>query len=71
MPRPGSGARVVFIGCFGAAPRGDWIVSHLEQEGVDTRYVVRDPTVETGVVIIWMMARQATTAVMEPNWIGF
>jgi ribokinase len=46
------GARVAFIGCVGDDRRGDQLYDHLQAEGVDVRYVVRDDRAPTGVTLI-------------------
>ena len=46
------GARAAFLGCMGSDERGDWILEELKEEGVDTRFVVRDAEAETGVVLL-------------------
>ncbi len=46
------GALVTFIACVGADALGDQAVQGYEAEGIDTRYVVRDPDAPTGVALI-------------------
>lgn len=46
------GALVTFIACVGADVLGDQAVRGYETEGIDTRYVVRDPDAPTGVALI-------------------
>ncbi|MDQ2799050.1 MAG: ribokinase [Armatimonadota bacterium] len=46
------GAVVTFIACVGADSLGDAAVLNFEAEGIDTRYVVRDPDAPTGVALI-------------------
>jgi len=46
------GAVVTFVACVGADALGDGLVLGLEAEGIDTRYVVRDPDAPTGVALI-------------------
>ena len=46
------GALVTFIACVGADALGDQAVLGYEAEGIDTRYVVRDPDAPTGVALI-------------------
>lgn len=46
------GAVVTFIGCVGTDSFGDTLVLNLENEGIDTRFVVRDPDAPTGVALI-------------------
>ena len=46
------GAGVTFVGCIGEDQRGDRVLEQLNDEGVDTQYVVRDPSAPTGVALI-------------------
>ena len=46
------GAVVTFIACVGTDGLGDGLVLGLEAEGINTRYVVRDPDAPTGVALI-------------------
>ena len=46
------GGRVALIGRAGADARGDIALARLNGEGVDARYVVRDDSAATGVVLI-------------------
>ncbi len=46
------GAVVTFIGCVGADSFGDMLVLNLENEGIGTQFVVRDPDAQTGVALI-------------------
>lgn len=46
------GAVVTFIACVGADTLGDAAVLGFEAEGIDTRYIVRDPDAPTGVALI-------------------
>ncbi len=46
------GALVTFVACVGADMFGDSMVLGFEGEGIDTRYVVRDPDAPTGVALI-------------------
>lgn len=46
------GAVVTFIGCVGADNFGDILVLNLENEGINTQFVVRDPDAQTGVALI-------------------
>jgi ribokinase len=50
------GARVAFVGCVGRDQRGDWVLDRLRAEGVDTQYVVREPSAQTGVALIQIAA---------------
>ena len=46
------GAVVTFIGCVGADGFGDMLALNLENEGISTQFVVRDPDAQTGVALI-------------------
>ncbi len=46
------GAVVTFVGCVGTDSFGDLMVLNLENEGINTKFVVRDPDVTTGVALI-------------------
>jgi len=46
------GARVAFVARVGSDIRGDALLRLLNQEGVDTRFVVRDSSTSTGVALI-------------------
>lgn len=46
------GARVAFVARIGDDARGESLLSRLQAEGVETRYIVRDPTAPTGVALI-------------------
>jgi ribokinase len=46
------GAVVTFVGCVGADSFGDLTVLNLENEGIDTQFVTRDPDAATGVALI-------------------
>ncbi len=46
------GAVVTFVGCVGADGFGDMLVANLENEGIHTQFVVRDPDAPTGVALI-------------------
>jgi len=48
------GALVTFVACVGADMFGDQAVLGYEAEGIDTRYVVRDPDAPTGVALIYV-----------------
>lgn len=63
------GARVAFVGCLGQDARGDWILARFADEQVDTRYVLRDPTELTGVVLIQVdqQGQKQTLAVLGAN----
>ncbi len=46
------GAVVTFVGCVGADGFGDMLVLNLENEGINTQFVIRDPDAQTGVALI-------------------
>lgn len=46
------GAVVTFVGCVGTDSFGDMLALNLENEGIDTQFVVRDPDAQTGVALI-------------------
>jgi ribokinase len=46
------GAHVAMVARVGADARGDQIIAGFKDEGVDTRYIVRDPTTPTGMSLI-------------------
>ncbi len=46
------GAVVTFVGCVGTDSFGDLLVLNLENEGISTEYVTRDPDAATGVALI-------------------
>lgn len=46
------GAVVTFVGCVGADSFGDMLVGNLENEGIHTQFIVRDPDAPTGVALI-------------------
>ncbi len=48
------GGLVTFVACVGADALGDAAVLGLEAEGVDTRFVVRDPDAPTGVALVFV-----------------
>ena len=46
------GAVVTFVGCVGTDSFGDLLALNLENEGIATEFVVRDPDAATGVALI-------------------
>jgi ribokinase len=46
------GCRVALVARIGADDRGNWLLDQLTGEGVDVRYIGRDPDVPTGVALI-------------------
>jgi len=52
-----AGARVTFIACIGGDDFGDAAVAGLRREKIDTRYVVRNKQVPSGVALIMVDAR--------------
>jgi len=57
------GARVAFVGRVGADQRGRELIAQLKAEGVDCRYVVRDPRHATGTALI-MVAGDGEKAIL-------
>lgn len=57
------GARVALVARVGTDGRGDDLVDHLRTEGVDTRYVARDPAAPTGVALV-LVARGGKKEIM-------
>src|SRR5688500_7230063 len=46
------GARVALVGAVGADERGDALIRHLQQEGVNTSGMLRRSDAETGAAVI-------------------
>lgn len=46
------GATVAFVARVGADDRGDAVLEHLKQEGVDTRCCLRDPDEQTSAILL-------------------
>ena len=46
------GAVVTFVGCVGTDGFGDMLALNLENEGISTQFIVRDPDAPTGVALI-------------------
>jgi len=61
------GARVALVARLGGDDRGDALLADLTAEGVDTRYVVRDPKVPTGVALLQVDARGAKQSLSVPG----
>ena len=51
------GAQVTFVGRLGSDVFGDQAIAGYEAQGIDTRYVVRDEHVASGVALIFVDAR--------------
>jgi ribokinase len=45
------GARVALVARIGQDPRGDAVLAKLREEGVETRFITRDPQAPTGVAL--------------------
>ena len=58
------GAQVTFIGRVGKDMFGDTAIEMWQREGINTRYVVRDPTLATGVAPIFVEERTAENAIV-------
>ena len=62
------GAVVTFVGCVGTDAFGDMLALNLENEGVGTQFVVRDPDAPTGVALITVDERFGeNTIVVAPG----
>lgn len=61
------GAKVTFIARLGNDDRGDAMLKKLNDEGVDTRYVVRDPTTPTGAAVIHVEESGQKQIFSSPN----
>jgi len=61
------GSRVAFVARTGADMRGGELLHRLQTEGVDTRYVIRDPESPTGVALISVDARGQKAIVAFPG----
>lgn len=61
------GAEVCFIGCVGQDNFGDQTVANLAKEGIETRYIVRDPDHPSGVALIAVMPRGENAIVVAPG----
>lgn len=58
------GAQVTFVGRVGKDMFGDTAVEMWQREGINTRYVVRDPTLATGVAPIFVEERTAENTIV-------
>lgn len=58
------GARVAMIGRTGADSFGETLLSALKNDGVDTRYIPRDPVAASGVALITVSAEGKNTIVV-------
>lgn len=61
------GARATFIGAVGKDIIGDFLVSHLESGGIDTRWVRRDPDCSTGCAFITLYPSGNNSIVVDPG----
>jgi len=61
------GARVSMIGRVGADNFGEALLLTLENDGVDTQYISRDPAAATGVALITVSAAGQNTIVVAPG----
>jgi ribokinase len=61
------GARVALVARVGADDQGEALLSHMKREGVDTRYVVRDPQAPTGVALLQVDERGAKQSLSVPG----
>jgi ribokinase len=58
------GAQVTFVGRVGKDMFGDTAIEMWQREGINTRFVVRDPTLATGVAPIFVEERSAENAIV-------
>ncbi|MDQ2800487.1 MAG: PfkB family carbohydrate kinase, partial [Armatimonadota bacterium] len=58
------GAQVTFVARLGADMFGDTAIRGFEAEGIDTRYVVRDPDAPSGVALIEVDETTGENAIM-------
>jgi ribokinase len=61
------GARVALVARVGADDRGEALLAHVKAEGVDTRYMVRDPQMPTGVALLQVDARGTKQSLSIPG----
>jgi ribokinase len=61
------GARVALVARLGGDERGEGLLAHLAAEGVDTRYVARDPLAPTGVTLLQVDERGAKQSLSVPG----
>lgn len=61
------GAQVAFVGRVGKDDRGDALVAHLREEGVETRYVVRDDAAYTGVALVMVEEKGEKQIMVAPG----
>jgi len=62
-----AGGRVAFVGCVGADAFGDRQTAGLAAEGIDVRFVKRDPSAATGVGLIVVDARGENQIAVAPG----
>jgi len=51
------GARVTFVACLGNDIFGEQAIANYQREGIDTRFIVRDPQAASGVALIFVDAQ--------------
>src|SRR6476646_10909621 len=61
------GARVAFVARIGKDDRGQTLMANLEAQGVDTRYLIRDPHAATGVALIMVGQGGETQILTAPG----
>jgi ribokinase len=61
------GARVAVVARVGADDRGEALLAYMKREGVDTRYVARDPQAPTGVALLHVDARGTKQSLSVPG----
>lgn len=62
-----AGGRVAFVGCVGADAFGDRAAAGLAAEGIDVRFLKRDPSRSTGVGLIVVDARGENQIAVAPG----
>lgn len=61
------GSRVAFVGCIGRDERGDDLLRGLKNEGVDSRFVIRDSKAATGAALIMVDHRAEKQIMTAPG----
>jgi ribokinase len=61
------GAAVVFVGCVGEDALGEAAVAGLARDGIDTRFVTRDPDAASGVALIVVDAEGENLIAVAPG----
>lgn len=61
------GARVTFVARVGSDPFGDQAIAGFQEDGIDTRYVFRDPEAPSGVALILVGEKGENMIVVAPG----